>query len=169
MRFFLLAAFFAFFAGQALARLNITIDGLGVIPASQFLSVNDPVRNDCSNDCDPANAAIQGCGDDNDSCLCRNDTVSAILNCQECMFTQLIHLNRRPEDPRAGQATALTAYSTACNNSLGSPLATSQITLTVPSDWDGPFGQGLNTFGTVVSVAAAAILGSGLIAVVNTM
>ena len=41
--------------------------------------------------------------------------------------------------------------------------------LAPPANWDGPFGQGLNTFTTVITVIAATIIGSGAIAVVNTM
>ena len=38
-----------------------------------------------------------------------------------------------------------------------------------PSDWDGPFGQGLNMGATVVTVIIGALLGSGLITVLCTM
>ena len=71
------------------------------------------------------------------------------------------------------QLTALwwgiTAYATACTNVSKVDVGHDFITLALPADWDGPFGQGLNTFGTVVSVMAATVLGAGLITVVNTM
>ncbi|KAH9893963.1 hypothetical protein C8Q73DRAFT_790538 [Cubamyces lactineus] len=169
MRPFILAAFLALFATQVFARINITIDGLGNIPASRFLQVNDPVFTDCQQDCGNAVSIVQQCGDDNDACLCGPAATTAIHACQQCMFTDLIHLNRRAQDPLAGSAPALTAYATACTNVSTLDVGKNFTTLALPADWDGPFGQGLNTFGTVVSVAAAAILGTGLITVVNTM
>ncbi|KAI0656337.1 hypothetical protein C8Q70DRAFT_1159651 [Cubamyces menziesii] len=171
MRPFILAAFLALFASQVFARINITIPGLGNITASRFLQVNDPVFTDatCQSTCSNATTIVQQCGDDNDACLCGPAATGAIHSCQQCMFTDLIHLNRRPEDPLAGSAPALTAYATACTNVSKVDVGHDFITLALPADWDGPFGQGLNTFGTVVSVMAATVLGAGLITVVNTM
>lgn len=106
------------------------------------------------------------------------------------MFTQLVNDNRRPVDLLAGQTSAIagasplfisvgrdecstcgiTAYSAACtgvNHTI--PLTAKEIALAVPTNWDGPFGQGLTTLGTVVTVAAGAFIGVGMITVVNTM
>ncbi|KAI0324892.1 hypothetical protein GY45DRAFT_1288211 [Cubamyces sp. BRFM 1775] len=168
MRPFILAAFLALFAGQVLARINITIAGLGNLTASQFLQVKDAVFTDCQ-DCANAVNIVQQCGDDNDACLCGPTATDAIHACQQCMFDDLIHLNRRPQDPLAGSAPALAAYATACTNVSQLDVGKNFTTLALPADWDGPFGQGLNTFGTVVSVIAATVLGAGLITVVNTM
>lgn len=44
-----------------------------------------------------------------------------------------------------------------------------EFAITVPSDWDGPFGQGLNLGATIVTVIVGAVLGSGLIGVLCTM
>ncbi|KAI0351587.1 hypothetical protein OH77DRAFT_1498391 [Trametes cingulata] len=170
MRSFILAAFLAAFAGQVLA-LNISIAGIpGNITASNFLTSSDPAFSACSSDCAPALANITACGDTNDACLCSNQTtiIPAIVACEQCMFEQLIHDNRRPQDPRAGQTSAITAYTTACSN-LNFTIPANITKLALPSDWDGPFGQGLTTLGTVVSVIAAAVLGTGMITVVNTM
>ncbi|KAI0668825.1 hypothetical protein C8Q78DRAFT_1043171 [Trametes maxima] len=169
MRSFILAAFLAAFAGQVFAQLNITIPTLGVIHASQFLTVNDSVFTDCSSDCSPAITAIQQCGDNDLACLCNTTTtIVPIVKCQQCMFTDLVHLNRRPQDPRAGQTDAIAAYVSGCT--LANRTVDTTLTkLQVPSDWNGPFGQGLTTFGTVVSVLAATVLGAGMITVVNTM
>ncbi|KAI0363322.1 hypothetical protein BV20DRAFT_1007549 [Pilatotrama ljubarskyi] len=170
MRSFLPAAFLAAFAGQVLA-LNISIAGIpGNITASDFLPSSDPAFSACSNECAPALADIAGCGDTNDACLCSNATtiIPDIVKCEQCQFEQLIHDNRRPQDPRAGQTSAIAAYTTACS-SLNFTIPANITALHVTPDWDGPFGQGLNTFGTVVSVIAATVLGSGMIAVVNTM
>lgn len=41
--------------------------------------------------------------------------------------------------------------------------------LQLPDNWNGPFGQGLDIPATVVTVIAGAILGVGMITVVNTM
>ena len=42
-------------------------------------------------------------------------------------------------------------------------------TLALPSDWDGPFGQGLTPGTTAITLIAALIIGGGAITVVNTM
>lgn len=44
-----------------------------------------------------------------------------------------------------------------------------KFAITVPSDWDGPFGQELNMGATVVTVIVGALLGGSLIGVLCTM
>ena len=63
-------------------------------------------------------------------------------------------------------ARRVAAYSSACGTLA--PPAT-DFALTLPANWDGPFGQGLDTAGTVVTFIVALSLGLGLISVVNTM
>lgn len=41
--------------------------------------------------------------------------------------------------------------------------------ITVPPDWDGPFGQGLSMAATVITVIAGAGLGAGMIGVLISM
>ncbi|TBU59860.1 hypothetical protein BD310DRAFT_816208 [Dichomitus squalens] len=153
--FSLFVAVLALFAGHVLA-LNITIGGRN-ITAPQFLNTSDIVLQD---------SALNTCGA-NDTCACAASTVSLVLGCQQCMFNQLIARNKQPVDLLAGQASALTAYSTACTNITA--VNASQVTLTLPPDWDGPFGQGLTTGTTVVAVIAAFVLGLCSITIVNTM
>ncbi|KAI9060122.1 hypothetical protein FKP32DRAFT_1578179, partial [Trametes sanguinea] len=171
----------------ALAHFNITIAApVGNINASQFLQVNDPPGlthlrlTKCQSNCSTAISSIQQCGDTNDACLCSNATVQAIVQCEQCMFNELIALNRPPMDPRAGQTAAIAAYAAACQGSLTDdqilPGNASQfmvlnpkLVALTPPPFNGPFEQILTTFGTAVSVIAATLLGSGLIAVVNTM
>ncbi|CDO76757.1 hypothetical protein BN946_scf185028.g8 [Trametes cinnabarina] len=188
MRPILAAAFFALFAGQgqsctalagekqpgyscdasALAFLQINITApVGSINASQFLTFDDPVL-------------TTQCGDANDACLCSNATVTAIVACEQCMFNELIAQNRAPQDPRAGQTAAISAYASACSAALTKDkiipstnesfvvLDPKLIALT-PPPFNGPFEQILSTGGTVVSVIAATVLGSGLIGVLVTM
>jgi hypothetical protein len=50
---------------------------------------------------------LQTCGDDNDSCLCGNDTATVIQACEQCMFSELIAENQRMPDPRAGSTPGL--------------------------------------------------------------
>ncbi|THH30251.1 hypothetical protein EUX98_g3920 [Antrodiella citrinella] len=166
MQFFALVAFLAVFASRVLA-LNITLPPMGVISATQFLDVQDSeITNTCQTACAPATSAINACT--NDNCLCATATMTAITACQQCMFADLIHRFAVSSDPRVGSASALTAYVTACNGS-GIVVPTSEATLVVPSDWNGPFGQGLNIAGTVVVVGAGAILGVGSLLVINSM
>ncbi|OJT01576.1 hypothetical protein TRAPUB_7972 [Trametes pubescens] len=174
MRSFILAAFFALCASQVFA-LGVNITGLTTLSATDFLAPADASLASCSNPapnagpCTLALANVTACGTD-DGCLCNNATVLSIVACEECMFTQLVNDNRRPSDPRAGQTSAIAAYGAACtvaNHTIA--LTKDEIALTVPSNWDGPFGQGLTTLGTVVTVAAGAFIGVGMITVVNTM
>ncbi|KAH9846580.1 hypothetical protein C2E23DRAFT_890756 [Lenzites betulinus] len=168
MRSFLFAALFSVFASQVFAlSIDYPVPGItGNITAAQFLAPNDPALAACSAECPLAINAVQACGTD-DKCLCNaTTTVPLILACEQCMFNQLIHDNRLPQDPRAGQSTAFAAYSAACSSISPIPAT---FGLVPPPDWDGPFGQGLTTFGTVVSVIAATVLGVGMITVVNIM
>jgi len=167
MQFYTFIALLAVFASRVLA-LNITLPTLGAISASEFLDVQDAdIKTNCQDVCTPATNAISACSD-NDSCLCNTATVTAITACQQCMFTDLIHRFTTASDPRIGSAPALTAYVTACNAS-GIVVPATEVALTVPSDWNGPFGQGLNIAGTVITVGAALFLGLGCIGVVNSM
>jgi len=152
------------------AALNITVGGsVGTVPASQFLTVDDAgITSDCQTQCTPANNAIQACGT-NDSCLCNSTTVAAITACEQCMFNDLIAKNIPMPDPRAGSATALTAYAAACLADANVTVPTTEITLTLPSDWDGPFGQSLSLPATVLTVIVASGLASGSIWVLSTM
>ncbi|KAI0632903.1 hypothetical protein C8Q77DRAFT_1158352 [Trametes polyzona] len=167
---FVVAALLAFFAAGQVYALNITIAGVGLINESQFLTFNDPALAACPGECNNATSAIQGCNG-NSTCLCTIPTVMSIVACEQCVFNKLVADFRRPDDPRAGQTSAIAAYAQGCKdaNVPFNATLTALAVLAPPPGWNGPFGQGLTTFGTVVSVAAATLLGSGLIAVVNTM
>ncbi|CCM03224.1 uncharacterized protein FIBRA_05349 [Fibroporia radiculosa] len=156
-------------ASRALA-LNISVGGsVGTVPASQFLTVNDAnLTNACQTQCSPANKAIQACGTSN-TCLCDSATVTLITACEQCMFDELIAQNLPMVDPRAGSATALTAYQTACLDAVNVTVPTSEITLTLPTDWDGPFEQRLGVPATVFTVFMALVLACGSVYVINTM
>ncbi|KAH8084913.1 P-loop containing nucleoside triphosphate hydrolase protein [Cristinia sonorae] len=167
MQFFALIAFVAMLASQVLA-LNISIPPLGNITADQFLDVTDQTaKNNCETQCDGGNRAIAACAGD-DGCLCSSATVTAVTTCQQCMFTDLIHRFATSQDPRVGSTAALGAYVKACTTS-GHPVDAKEAVLVPPPDWNGPFGQGLNTATTVVGVAFATLIGLGCIWTVNSM
>jgi len=155
-------------ASRAFALNNIALGGsVGNVSATNFLTVNDAqLTKDCATQCAPANNAIQACT--TDACLCDSATVTAITACEQCMFDALIANDTTSADPRAGSATALTAYAAACA-AQNLTVPTSEITLTDPSDWDGPFGQGLGIPATVLTVGVGAALASGAIFIINTM
>ncbi|KIM77386.1 hypothetical protein PILCRDRAFT_825345 [Piloderma croceum F 1598] len=167
--FFALMMFVAL-AGRAMA-LNIVFGGpLGNITASQVLAIPDgQLKTDCQSSCDPANQAIQTCGDTNDSCLCNNATVSAILACEQCMFTELINQNAQMPDPRAGSTPALAAYSAACLASQNITLPPTSIALTLPASWVGPFDALLNLPATIITVMIGATLGGSAILLLSNM
>ncbi|KAG2032852.1 hypothetical protein BDR03DRAFT_1094712 [Suillus americanus] len=155
-------------AGQALS-LSIDVGGsVGTIDATQFLNVTDTyLLTDCQSQCSNANAQITTCAA-NDSCLCASNTVTAITSCDQCMFTDLIAKFATSTDPRAGSTAALTAYAAACS-SAGFTVPSSLVTLSVPSNWDGPFGVSLGTVSTALIVAVTALLGGGSILLLSNL
>ncbi|KAJ8588596.1 hypothetical protein M405DRAFT_852464 [Rhizopogon salebrosus TDB-379] len=164
--FFTLASLFLL-AGQAVS-LSIAVGGsLGTIDATQFLNVSDTyLLTDCQSQCSNATAQISNCT--SDACLCGSSTVTAITSCEQCMFNDLISKFATSTDPRAGSSASLTAYAAACS-SAGVTVPSSQITLTLPSDWDGPFGLGLGVASTAVVVGITGILGFGAIILLSNM
>lgn len=102
------------------------------------------------------------------------------------MFNALIAGNLQQTDPREGGQVALTgthshicpcvspwlmpavlAYGTACG--LNATEAKTLTTLSLPADWDGPFGQGLSPVATAFVLMIALMLGTSSIYVVCTM
>ncbi|KAH9981998.1 hypothetical protein BJV74DRAFT_980939 [Russula compacta] len=157
-------------AGQALA-LNIAIGGsVGNVTADNFLTVQDSgLTNQCQTTCQPANTAIQGCNDD-DACLCSNNTVTAITACQQCYFTTIIQKNLQMPDPRAGSTPALAAYIAACQASPANvTVPATEVALTLPPGWNGPTDEVLNLGETIVYVTTGAVIGIGSIAILCTM
>ncbi|KAF8553617.1 hypothetical protein OG21DRAFT_1485274 [Imleria badia] len=159
---------FLWLAGQALA-LSIDVGGtLGNVSATDFLNVTDTyLLTDCQTQCNNANSIITSCGT-SDQCLCNTTTVTAITSCQQCMFNDLVAKFTTSTDPRAGSATALTAYATACVG-VNITISTSLVTLTTPPGWDGPFEVTLTTWETVLTVAAAAVLGGGALLLLSNV
>ncbi|KAG1894446.1 uncharacterized protein F5891DRAFT_1281629 [Suillus fuscotomentosus] len=159
---------FLLLAGQALS-LSIDVGGsVGTIDATQFLNVSDTyLLTDCQTQCSNANAQISTCTT-NDSCLCASNTVTAITSCEQCMFDDLIAKFTTSADPRAGSTAALTAYATACS-SAGFTVPSSLVTLSIPSNWDGPLGVSLSTASTVVIVAITAALGTGSLLLLSNL
>ncbi|KAK7688469.1 hypothetical protein QCA50_008007 [Cerrena zonata] len=182
--------FSAFFASKALA-LNINFTGsvsnptLDVIPPSQYLSFDDAeAMTTCQTQCTTATNTIQTCGDTGDDCLCSNTTIADIVSCHQCVFSDLIHRRKVATDIRENSTPALAAWQAAClttapvnatlpDHDVDFPFTfkafKAEFAITVPSDWDGPFGQGLNMGATVVTVIAGALLGGSLIGILCTM
>ncbi|KAG1731431.1 hypothetical protein EDB19DRAFT_1722385 [Suillus lakei] len=155
-------------AGQALS-LSIAVGGsVGTVDATQFLNVTDAyLLADCQTECTNANTQITMCAA-NDSCLCASNTVTSITSCEQCMFSDLIAKFTTSTDPRAGSTAALTAYATACS-SVGFTVPSSLVTLSVPSNWDGPLGVSLSTVSTILIVGVTAVLGGGSILLLSNM
>ncbi|KIP09410.1 hypothetical protein PHLGIDRAFT_34440 [Phlebiopsis gigantea 11061_1 CR5-6] len=162
-------AFFALLAGRVYS-LNITVPGMGNLTQTQFLKLSDATLiSVCGQTCTGADTIIAACGTD-EGCVCANATAQAVYNCEQCVFTELIKENRPMPDVLSGNQVVLTSYKTACAAApLNVTIPAEFVTLQLPSDWDGPFGQGLTTFTTAVYLASALIIGGGAITVVNTM
>ncbi|KAI0296997.1 hypothetical protein B0F90DRAFT_1811200 [Multifurca ochricompacta] len=168
MRSVALFAFALALAGQA---LNVVIGGsIGNITADNFLTVqDDSLTSQCQSSCGPATTAIKACNGD-DTCLCSNNTVTAITSCQQCYFTTIIEENRKVSDPRAGSTPALAAYVAACKAPpVNITVPATEVALTLPSGWDGPTDVGLNLGETIGYVAGGAIIGVGSIVILCTM
>ncbi|TFK48339.1 hypothetical protein OE88DRAFT_1664862 [Heliocybe sulcata] len=149
------------------AALTITIGGtVGNVSATDFLQVPASMSA-CAATCKTATDAIAACTDDH--CLCVAPTVTDILACEQCEFTQLIAQNIPMPDPRVGSSTALTAYGAACLASANVTVPATSLTLALPSNWDGPFGQALNAGGTAVTVIIGLGLGVGSIFLLSNM
>lgn len=60
------------------------------------------------------------------------------------------------------------AYATACSG-VDVTIPTSLVTLTTPPGWDGPFEVVLTPVETVVTVAAATLLGGGALLLLSNV
>ena len=157
--FSLYSLFFIFVLASRVLSFTITV-GTRNLTTADILNIPDNVvKSACTSQCTTANSQIQACGDDA-SCLCKNETVSSLLTCEQCMFTKLIEVNQRL-DFRVGSNVVLSGYSAACKATANITLAPSQTALKLPPTWDGPFVAVLPLGGTVVAVGTGALLGLG--------
>ncbi|KII90284.1 hypothetical protein PLICRDRAFT_107687 [Plicaturopsis crispa FD-325 SS-3] len=142
---------------------------MGNITASQMLNLpNDQILSDCSSTCSPATSAIQACSDSNDACLCANETVNALLACEQCMFARTIELNVPMSNMLAGSQPALTAYATACGAS-NITVPPTQVALTLPATWAGPHDVILSLPLTVIVVILGGVLGTGSLYMLSSL
>jgi len=145
------------FAGRALA-LNIVVAGVGNLTASQFLQFpTGPYTQPCSPFCNSAVADVTACGDTNDACLCSTNTTTDILDCEQCMFNQLVQMNMKQPSPLVGNNVVVGDYATACNSSLGTMPKMALVT--PPEAKDLPTDIILDLPSTVVVVGFGAFLG----------
>jgi len=166
--FFALAALVLF--GRQGFGLSVDIGGmLGNVSAIQMIDIPaGELKTDCQGACAPAFSAIQACGED-DSCLCEIETAVTILDCQQCMYTELIKKNEKMPDPRAGSTPVLKAYSAACLAAVNVTFPPQVIALTLPADWEGPIGMRMGLPAAVLTVITAALIGVGGIWIVCSM
>ncbi|KIK54596.1 hypothetical protein GYMLUDRAFT_264499 [Collybiopsis luxurians FD-317 M1] len=122
----------------------------------------------CQSNCSSTQTALAACNNDA-GCLCAGPLVAQLLNCEQCMFQSLINANAPLPDPKAGSTPMLAGYQTACAAFNITNVTKADISLVLPSTWDGPFGQGLNTVETVISVGAAFILGMSSLLIVSNL
>jgi hypothetical protein len=131
--------------------------------------------------------SLQSCGDTDDACLCSNLTVTAIQDCEQCMFSAVIARNIPMPDPRAGskpgltgklcnkyivytRLTCLSAYIAACqappvNISIPATVAT----LLLPKNWDGPQSLHLSPAVTGLALIIGTVLGGGALFILSNM
>ncbi|KAI0803178.1 hypothetical protein BC629DRAFT_106875 [Irpex lacteus] len=155
-------ALFALLAGRALA-FNITLPSGMNVTQHDFLSITDQdLLTTCSSNVTAANNAINNCGDTS-SCLCSVETVKLVTDAEQCFFNKIVKDNRPYPGGLipAGEQTWLAAYGKSCG--------LTNMTLTLAPNWDGPFGQGLNTATTAITLIAALIVGGGAIGTLITM
>ncbi|KAK0200956.1 hypothetical protein DFS33DRAFT_1356124 [Desarmillaria ectypa] len=174
-----------FLAGRVFAfSFNVTVTpALATLPPSELLNFSFTGAIDsCQSFCNDASTAIANCTasaqaatpapdptpDPASDCLCANNTVVALVACEQCIYTAQIAANVRPNDPRAGSKPLLTAYSASCaaaNINLTAP----QTALTLPANWDGPSGIHLSVVGTIFAVMVATGLGSSAMWILSNL
>ncbi|KAF5392096.1 hypothetical protein D9757_003353 [Collybiopsis confluens] len=149
---------------------NVTF-GTQSLSATQLLpAANEFVGSlaGCNANCSAAQTQLASCNDDA-SCLCNTtQTVKSLRDCEQCMYQSLIRDNKPLPDPKAGSTPILVGYQTACT-AFNFTLAPAQVSLTLPSTWDGPFGLGLGTAGTVVTVAAGFFISTSGILILSNL
>lgn len=146
---------------------NVTVNSLN-LTTSQILNIPDSiVKTACNTNCTTATSTIQACNDD-PICLCKADTVTALLSCEQCMFNKAIAINQQM-DFRVGSQVLLTAYATSCKAVANITLAPEQTALELPATWDGPFGVVLPFGGVVITVIAGAFLGFSALLVLSNI
>jgi len=159
-----MVAVVSFFPSLLIYALASRVSGFNVtansqnLTTSQILDVPDGVvKTSCLVNCTSASSQIQACKDDA-NCLCRADTVVALLNCEQCMFDKLIAVNQRM-DFRVGSQAVLAGYAASCKAAVNLTLATNQTTLQLPNNWNGPFNVVIPIAGTIITVMAGVFFG----------
>jgi len=153
-------------AGRVLS-FNITVGTMN-LTISQILDIPDsPVKTACDGNCSIAQDTLQKCNDDT-TCLCQNDTVAALLTCEQCMFTTLINTNKPKPDFRAGSTPVLSAYSASCK-AANITLAPAQVGLQLPTNWDGPFVAILPFGAAIFTAIVGGTLGISAIFILSNM
>jgi len=145
---------------------NVTF-GTQNLAAADVLPSITGVLGSCNSDCNPVQSALAACNDDA-SCLCASPLVKQFLACEQCMYETLINQNVHSPDPKAGSTPMLQGYSAACA-AFNITLNATQTALVLPTNWDGPFGLGLNTVGTVFTVGAAVFLGVSSLLILSNL
>ncbi|KAJ4481075.1 hypothetical protein J3R30DRAFT_3463983 [Lentinula aciculospora] len=146
-------------ASQATAfTFNVSF-GTQSLTASQILPNLTGVIAPCASTtatCSNVQSELSACQDDA-TCLCEAQLVADLRNCEQCMYETVINANA-PAPDMAGSTPILAGYQAACA-AFNITLNATQIALTLPANWDGPFGLGLNIVGTVFTVGAGSVLG----------
>ncbi|KAJ4500651.1 hypothetical protein C8R41DRAFT_810463 [Lentinula lateritia] len=137
------------------------------LSAAQLLPNFTGAIANCAANCSNVQTELSGCQDDA-SCLCATQLVSDLRNCEQCMYESLIAANAPLPDPKAGSTPVLVGYQAACA-AFNITLNTTQVALALPTDWDGPFGLGLNIVGTVFTVGAGFILGTSSLLLLSNL
>ncbi|PBK92666.1 hypothetical protein ARMGADRAFT_1013207 [Armillaria gallica] len=171
-----------FLAGRVFAfSFNVTVTpALAALPPLELLNFTFSAPIDsCQSFCNNASSVITTCTssaqaatpspdgtpDPASGCLCSDSTVSALLNCEQCIYTAQIAANVPRSDPRAGSQPLLAAYAAAC----AAANITVKAALTLPENWDGPAGMHLSVVGTVFTVMAATGMGVGAMWVLSNL
>ncbi|KAF8491016.1 hypothetical protein JB92DRAFT_3007439 [Gautieria morchelliformis] len=158
-------------AGQAYATVTVTLNPQTSVAvnftASDLVNFgpNDAfvTMANCTAQCGAAAQQISGCAG-NDQCVCTNTTGTALLHCEQCLFTYAVDKNVRPPTTNGtmllGSQPALDGFVATC---LAPPFNTTiqALKMVPPPSWDGPESNKLSLPATVVAVFAGAILGSG--------
>ncbi|KAJ6581266.1 hypothetical protein B0H19DRAFT_1114520 [Mycena capillaripes] len=145
-------------------NLFLAIDALNFTKEPSFSTV--PSLSQCNDKCGLAQTPIAACAVANASdtpCFCNVAVTKPLQDCQECLFTALITVNKPAPEVRVGSNPFLGAWTTNCVNITNADGSAVALAVTVPPTWDGPFVAVFpDAIGWVLAVTGG-ILGSSLI------
>lgn len=156
------------------ADFIISLDG--GVTTTKFMDVIQFGQSDavtaCQSNCTQPIQLMTTCnqGANDASCFCDQTLASSLVDCEQCMLNFLVAHNEKQPNKFVGANTPLAGLVGACSNTtLAKPLQKNITTLAIAPNWDGPFGQGLDTPATAIVVFTGFLLGASALYIFSTI